>query len=125
MSKAMVGIVSLIRNIAGQINLLALNATIGSARAGEAGKGFAVVTSEVKSLARQAGDATNQIAQEIDGLQQISSEVVMALGTIGRSVSAVQEYVTGTASAIEEQSIVTQEMSSAMQSTAGTIYAHE
>ena len=123
MSKSMVGIVSLIRNIAGQINLLALNATIESARAGEAGKGFAVVASEVKNLARQAGDATNQIAQEIDGLQQISGEVVAALGTIGLSVSAVQEYVTGTASAVEEQSIVTQEMSSAMQSTAGTVAA--
>ena len=123
MSKSMVGIVSLIRNIAGQINLLALNATIESARAGEAGKGFAVVASEVKNLARQAGDATNQIAQEIDGLQQVSSEVVTALGTIGRSVSAVQEYVTGTASAVEEQSIVTQEMSSAMQSASGTVAA--
>ncbi len=123
MSKSMVGIVSLIRNIAGQINLLALNATIESARAGEAGKGFAVVASEVKNLARQAGDATNQIAREIDGLQQISSEVVAALGTISLSVSAVQEYVTGTASAVEEQSIVTQEMSSAMQSAAGTVAA--
>jgi methyl-accepting chemotaxis protein len=119
----MVGIVSLIRDIAGQINLLALNATIESARAGDAGKGFAVVASEVKSLARQAGGATDKIAQEIVSLQAASDEVVAALGTIGTSINAVLEYVTATASAVEEQSVVTQEMSTAMQKTAGSVAA--
>ena len=123
MSKSMVGIVGLIRDIAGQINLLALNATIESARAGDAGKGFAVVASEVKSLARQAGSATDKIAQEIDGLQVASSEVVAALETIGTSINAVLEYVTATAAAVEEQSVVTQEMSTAMQKTAGGVAA--
>jgi methyl-accepting chemotaxis protein len=122
-SASMVGIVSLIRNIASQINLLALNATIESARAGDAGKGFAVVASEVKNLARQAGDATDQIAREIEGLQQVSGQVVAALGTIGASVNSVLQYVTGTAGAVEEQSAVTQEMSSAMQSTAHSVAA--
>lgn len=123
MSNSMVGIVSLIRDIAGQINLLALNATIESARAGEAGKGFAVVASEVKNLARQAGNATDQIAREIDSLQVVSAEVVSALGTITKSVDSVMEYVTVTASAVEEQSVVTQEMSEAMQKTAGSVVA--
>ena len=123
MSQSMVGIVSLIRDIAGQINLLALNATIESARAGEAGKGFAVVASEVKNLARQAGGATDKIAQEIVSLQAASDEVVVTLGTIATSINAVLEHVTATASAVEEQSVVTQEMSTAMQKTAGNVAA--
>ena len=123
MSKSMGGIVGLIRDIAGQINLLALNATIESARAGDAGKGFAVVASEVKNLARQASSATDQIAREIDGLQAVSGEVVSALGLIGTSIGSVLDYVTGTASAVEEQSVVTQEMSAAMQSTARGVAA--
>ncbi len=122
-SKAMEGVVDLIRNIAGQINLLALNATIEAARAGDAGKGFAVVASEVKSLARQASDATNQISGEITGLQTVSSEVVTALGIIRESVSNVQVFVTGTSAAVEEQSAVTQEMSVNMQNTATNVSA--
>jgi methyl-accepting chemotaxis protein len=123
MSKSMVGIIGLIRDIAGQINLLALNATIESARAGDAGKGFAVVASEVKSLARQAGGATDQIAREIDSLQVISNEVVSALEMIGTSINSVMEYVSATAGAVEEQSVVTQAMSAAMQKTATNVAA--
>jgi methyl-accepting chemotaxis protein len=123
MSKSMVGIIGLIRDIAGQINLLALNATIESARAGDAGKGFAVVASEVKNLARQAGNATDQIAREIDSLQTVSDEVVSALSMIGTSINAVLEHVTATAGAVEEQSVVTREMSTAMQNTAGNVAA--
>jgi methyl-accepting chemotaxis protein len=122
-SQSMGGIVQLIRSIAGQINLLALNATIESARAGEAGKGFAVVASEVKSLARQASDATDQIATEIDKLQTVSGEVVGALAQIGASIDIVRTFVTGTAGAVEEQSVVTQEMSAGMQQTATSVSA--
>jgi methyl-accepting chemotaxis protein len=122
-SSAMGGIIAVIRNIAGQINLLALNATIESARAGEAGKGFAVVAGEVKSLARQAADATNKIATEIERLQVVSGEVVTALGTINKSIDAIREFAAGTASAVEEQSVVTQQMSSGMQTTANTVVA--
>jgi methyl-accepting chemotaxis protein len=122
-SQSMGGIIELIRNIAGQINLLALNATIESARAGEAGKGFAVVASEVKSLARQASNATDQIATEINNLQTVSNEVVGALTHIGRSIDVVRAFVTGTASAVEEQSVVTQELSAGMQETATSVSA--
>ncbi len=115
---AMGGIVGMIQNIAGQINLLALNATIESARAGEAGKGFAVVANEVKNLANQAARATEQITQEIEGVQSISTEVVSALEGIRGSIDSVREYVAATASAVEEQSAVTRDMSSNMQSTA-------
>lgn len=120
-AKAMGGVVELIQNIAGQINLLALNATIESARAGEAGKGFAVVASEVKSLSRQATDATEQISKEIQGMQDVSNDVVNALNVIKQSIESVRVYVTGTASAVEEQSAVAQEMSANMQTAAGSV----
>jgi len=118
---AMGGIVGLINNIAGQINLLALNATIESARAGEAGKGFAVVANEVKNLANQAAKATEQITKEIEGVQSISGEVVGALNGIRGSIESVREYVAATASAVEEQSAVTRDMSSNMQSAASAV----
>lgn len=114
-AKAVGGIVLLIQNIAGQINLLALNATIESARAGEAGKGFAVVAQEVKNLARQAANATEKIAQEIDAVQSVSNEVVSALNGITQAIEAVRHNVGITASAVEEQSAVTRDMSANMQ----------
>jgi methyl-accepting chemotaxis protein len=114
-ARQMNGIVELIHSIAGQINLLALNATIEAARAGEAGRGFAVVATEVKNLANQAARATDQISGEIDGIQSISGDVVGALGGIRQSIEAVRDYVLITASAVEEQSAVTQEMSRGMQ----------
>jgi methyl-accepting chemotaxis protein len=117
-AQAMSGIVEMINNITGQINLLALNATIESARAGEAGRGFAVVASEVKGLANQAKQATDKIAQEIGSLNQISGDVVGALGAIKQAINNVSEYVTSTAAAIEEQSTVTNEMSTSMQRAA-------
>jgi methyl-accepting chemotaxis protein len=114
-AEQMSGIVSIIQDIANQINLLALNATIESARAGEAGKGFAVVASEVKNLATQVGQATDKISQEITGMQSISSDVVRILNNIKEAISGVQISVSGVASAIEEQSAVTTEISSNMQ----------
>lgn len=117
-AQSMGNIVKLIQDIAGQINLLALNATIESARAGDAGKGFAVVASEVKALANQTSKATDEIAKEIESMQDISKEVVTALGSIKASVESVRQYVTGVATAVEEQTAVTREISSNMQTAA-------
>ncbi len=119
--QAMNGIVSIINNIASQINLLALNATIEAARAGDAGRGFAVVASEVKNLANQAAQATDQISTEIDGIQATSSEVATALAGIRDIVSSVRDHVVGTTSAVEEQSAVTQSMSVNMQSASAAV----
>jgi methyl-accepting chemotaxis protein len=119
----MSGIVGLIQNIASQINLLALNATIESARAGEAGRGFAVVAQEVKNLANQASRATDQIAGEIGNVQAVSAQVVGSLGTILASVETMRDYVVRTAAAVEEQSVVTQDMSANMQDAAGAVGA--
>jgi methyl-accepting chemotaxis protein len=117
-AQSMSGIIDLINNITGQINLLALNATIESARAGEAGRGFAVVASEVKNLATQAKTATDKIGAEIGSLNSISGDVVEALDAIKHAINNVSEYVTSTAAAVEEQSTVTNEMSTSMQRAA-------
>ncbi|WP_419729043.1 methyl-accepting chemotaxis protein [Lichenicola sp.] len=122
-SSSMSSIVDLIRSISGQINLLALNATIEAARAGDAGKGFAVVASEVKNLANQARTATDRIAEGIDRLQGVSSEVVGALGEIEKSIQAVGQLVAGSSAAVEEQSAVTRDMSTRMQTTAHGVSA--
>jgi methyl-accepting chemotaxis protein len=114
-AQAMSGIVQLIGDITGQINLLALNATIESARAGEAGRGFAVVAAEVKNLANQAKQATDTISGEIGALNNVASDVVSSLMAIKTAIGSVNEFIASTAAAVEEQSIVTSDMSSNMQ----------
>jgi methyl-accepting chemotaxis protein len=116
-AQAMNGIVNMIKDIAGQINMLSLNATIESARAGEAGRGFAVVANEVKNLAQQAAKATEQISSEIEALQGISTEVTGALSNIRDSISLVKESVVSATGAVEEQSVASREISSNMQQT--------
>ncbi|WP_262689950.1 methyl-accepting chemotaxis protein [Kordiimonas aestuarii] len=120
-AEAMNKIVTLIDDIAAQINLLALNATIESARAGEAGRGFAVVASEVKNLAGQVAAATSQISGEIERMQDVSSDVITRLTSINGAVNNVQGSVAGIAGAIEEQSTVTREISANMNTAAGAV----
>jgi methyl-accepting chemotaxis protein len=120
-TQSMGGIVKLISDITGQINLLALNATIESARAGEAGRGFAVVAAEVKNLANQAKQATDKISHEIESLNSVSGDVVGTLSAIKTAIESVNEYVTSTAAAVEEQSTVTSDMSSNMRRAAAEL----
>ena len=117
-AQSMNGILALIGNITSQINLLALNATIEAARAGEAGRGFAVVATEVKNLAAQAKSATDEISSEINGMKEVSDDVVRGLQGIKESIDRVREYVTSTAGAVDEQSAVTGDMSANMQRAA-------
>ena len=107
-------IVDMIKDITSRINLLALNATIESARAGEAGRGFAVVANEVKGLANQARAATQEIEQEITGIQATTADVVAVLDAIRRSIEAVSDHVTSTAASVEEQNQVTRQMAEHM-----------
>jgi methyl-accepting chemotaxis protein len=111
-------VITLIEDIAGQINLLALNASIESARAGEAGKGFAVVANEVKTLAGTTTKATEEISRTIVETQSASKNVISALSEIQSSISKVNEYASGIQAAVEEQSATTNEIASRMTSTA-------
>ncbi len=96
--------------ISEQTNLLALNATIEAARAGEAGKGFAVVANEIKELAKQTADATLDISRKIDITRQSTSVTSNDITEITEVIDAINEIVAQIASAVEEQSVTTQEV---------------
>src|SRR4051794_15221150 len=111
-SSAEIGdVIKVITSIAEQTNLLALNATIEAARAGEAGKGFAVVADEVKQLAQQTARATADIGQRIEAIQSDAGGAVGAIGEISQIIQRINDYQTTIASAVEEQTATTNEMS--------------
>ena len=97
-------VIKTITSIAQQTNLLALNATIEAARAGEAGKGFAVVATEVKELAKQTANATEDIGDKIASIQKATQESVDAIQKISAIINKINESQNTIASAVEEQS---------------------
>jgi methyl-accepting chemotaxis protein len=96
--------------ISDQTKLLALNATIEAARAGAAGKGFAVVAHEIKELARQTAEATEDIKTKVTGIQSSTHGTVQDLTRISHVIGQMSEIVNTIASAIEEQSTVTKDI---------------
>ncbi|MGD9209403.1 MAG: methyl-accepting chemotaxis protein [Desulfobacteraceae bacterium] len=99
-----------ITEISEQTNLLALNATIEAARAGEAGKGFAVVANEIKELARQTSEATGEIKNRINGIQDSTMDTVTEISQISQIIKNIAEIVSTIATAVEEQSVTTREI---------------
>jgi len=103
-------VVNIIQEIADQTNLLALNATIEAARAGESGKGFAVVASEVKELASQTSKATQDIATQIDEIQNSTDSTVESMRSIKNIITEMAQISSTIAAAVEEQSAATQQV---------------
>jgi methyl-accepting chemotaxis protein len=103
-------VVEAITAISEQVNLLALNATIEAARAGEAGKGFAVVANEIKDLAKQTAEATQEIKGKIGAIQGATNATVTEINQISTIINDVNEIVSSIASAVEEQSVTTKDI---------------
>ncbi len=92
-TKAITDIISTINSIAEQTNLLALNASIEAARAGEAGKGFAVVAEEIRKLAEDSGNATEEIRNIINTIQVDTQETVKIMGEVNKISKDQREAV--------------------------------
>jgi len=116
-SKQIGKIVSVINDIADQTNMLALNAAIEAAGAGEAGKGFMVVANEVKELAKQTADATDEIAAQIENMQKNVPEAVGAVSEITTFINGMTEFINSFAQEMGQQekrsNLITEESTAA------------
>ncbi len=110
-SAAIGNVVNLIAQIARQTTLLALNSTIEAARAGSAGRGFAVVATEVKALAVQTQNATEEISKKIDALQKDAAGSVDAVHRISQAIEAIRPVFEIVNGAVAEQTETTGEIS--------------
>ncbi len=99
-----------ITEISEQTNLLALNATIEAARAGETGKGFAVVANEIKELARQTAEATLEISNLVEAVQETTTHTGGSITTIEEVICTINEIIAVITTAVAEQSTTTNEI---------------
>ena len=128
-------VIGTISEISEQVNLLALNATIEAARAGDAGKGFAVVANEIKDLARQTKDATNDIKDKVTGIQTTTRKTVDSIKVVTGVIDDINDIVSSIAEAVTQQSgaareiagnisevsLGVEEINTSMQQTSGVV----
>lgn len=111
-------VTGLISSIAEQTHLLALNATIEAAHAGAVGKGFGVVAQEVKELARQTTDASDDVRKVVGDIQEGSRNAVEAMADVASVIQEVNENQATIAAAVEEQNATTRMIGSSAASAA-------
>lgn len=117
-STRIVEVVRLIRSIAEQTRMLALNASIEAARAGEAGRGFAVVASEVKTLAHDTAKATDSIAQRVEVIQHSAQDARSAMQGVTEAIQGIEEVVRSIATVGEQQTEATERIAEQTEGTA-------
>jgi methyl-accepting chemotaxis protein len=120
-SAAIGNVVNLIAQIARQTTLLALNSTIEAARAGDAGRGFAVVATEVKALAVQTQNATEEITKKIEALQRDAAGSVDAVHRISQAIEAIRPVFENVNGAVAEQNATTGEIADNAATASGFI----
>ncbi|MBN2280828.1 MAG: HAMP domain-containing protein [Candidatus Marinimicrobia bacterium] len=120
-AREIVKVTDTIAEISDQTNLLALNATIEAARAGDAGKGFAVVANEIKELARQTAQATEEIARQLNHVQKTSVDTAVEINTITSIIDEIDHVVGAIAAAVEQQNATTYQNSAGINKITGNI----
>ncbi len=113
-TKEIFHIMETIESIAGETNLLALNASIEAARAGEHGKGFAVVADEIRKLAEQSKDATYQVREVVTAITSETEKTVETVGSITQTSQKLNEDVLQTQSKFNQLSMSIKEIGSAL-----------
>lgn len=111
-------VISVITAISQQTNLLALNATIEAARAGEAGKGFAVVAHEIKELSRETASSAEHIIHKLETIKDGTNHAKTGISQVVAIIQQIRGLSNAIASAVEQQSSTTQEITRRMTETA-------